>query len=461
MTTNQLQLQSGAWTDTFPENLVTQMQSTVFVKKLLATAVSNIAYMRVIFPEKAFGDRCLEDLNLKILKNDKSCPSAGQMVDWLKGVFDAIDKKYLRLLILGMYRSGSDPDTLLEMYTFRFSYSDTTEMDIYSNDRKIFSNSSTSQTKKATISLLHNLIVLIQTLRPLPADVRVTMKLLYYDDVTPEDYEPPGFRAARADFVRFEGKQTKFRFPSVSTAFHSLQLRVITSATMDSDDEPESVQGCPQMTEEVLRGMDVEMYDTQSQQEGFVDSTTPETSAKGKRCFQPPAAADDCDSQAEESDSDVEPLGVRCPCLANEDDGLMVLCAVCHYWQHAICFKILDESIAPARHVCNLCFNSDAEVTDPELAEVHESEAQMICLWRRSLAACLEVTKITSAQLAHRLGVTESVASLLMERLVSEGYAASKGKLASVSKFIQKKKIKSEALAKYFSKNNAIAMDID
>lgn len=48
------------WSAIFPTEQVTQQQSTLFVKKLLAVAVSNIAYLRAIFPEHAFGDRCLE-----------------------------------------------------------------------------------------------------------------------------------------------------------------------------------------------------------------------------------------------------------------------------------------------------------------------------------------------------------------------------------------------------------------
>jgi len=38
------------------------VQSALFVKKLLAVAVSNIAYLRAIFPENAFGDRSLEGI---------------------------------------------------------------------------------------------------------------------------------------------------------------------------------------------------------------------------------------------------------------------------------------------------------------------------------------------------------------------------------------------------------------
>ena len=453
----QLPLQSGAWTDTFPETQVTQQQSTAFVKKLLAIAVSNIAYMRVLFPDKAFSDRCLEGLNLKILKNDKAYPPVVEMVDWLKGVFDALDKKYLRMLVLGFHRNSTDPNTLLEMYTFKFSYTDATEIEVYSGDRKVSTASTAGQTKKATISLLRNMIVLIETLKPLPEDARVTMKLFYYDNVTPENYEPPGFREAETDFICMEGNPTKFRFQGVTTPFHSMQLRVIADATMDDEDEAvsEQVNQEKEMTEDAVRGTDVEVDDSQSVQEGVVNSTTPDLRGNAAHSQASAAAGDGSIC------GDVRPPGVsvRCPCLANDDDLLMIQCSVCRYWQHAICFKILDDSLAPARHVCHLCCSSAAEPTDAELAGVEQSEAQMICLWRRSLAACLEVSRISSPQLASRLGVASSVASCLVDRLVSEGYASSKGKLAR--KLIQKRKIKREALVKYFTKNNESAMETE
>jgi len=109
----------------------------------------------------------------------------------------------------------------------RFSYTDAAEtMEIYSGDRKISSASTASQTKKATILLLRNLVNRMRMLGPLPNDARIMMKLFYYDDVTPADYEPPGFTAAETDFVCMEGNPSKFRFQSVSTAFHSLQVRL-------------------------------------------------------------------------------------------------------------------------------------------------------------------------------------------------------------------------------------------
>ena len=50
------------WTSMFPPDVATELQSTLFVKKLLAVAVSTVSYLRALFPEDAFGDRCLDDL---------------------------------------------------------------------------------------------------------------------------------------------------------------------------------------------------------------------------------------------------------------------------------------------------------------------------------------------------------------------------------------------------------------
>ena len=50
-----------------------------------------------------------------------------------------------------------------------------------SNGNKITGAYTEAETKKATIKLLRTIVVLTQTLKPLPDDVMMTMKLLYYD----------------------------------------------------------------------------------------------------------------------------------------------------------------------------------------------------------------------------------------------------------------------------------------
>ena len=55
------------WTETFPNQMESEKESLHFVKKLLAISVSNIAYLRSIFPERAFGDRTLEGIYYMLL----------------------------------------------------------------------------------------------------------------------------------------------------------------------------------------------------------------------------------------------------------------------------------------------------------------------------------------------------------------------------------------------------------
>ena len=55
----------------------------------------------------------------------------------------------------------------------------------YRNGDSLASAHSTAETKKATIKLLRTIVILTQTLKPLPDEVLMSMKLLYYDESEP------------------------------------------------------------------------------------------------------------------------------------------------------------------------------------------------------------------------------------------------------------------------------------
>uniref|UniRef100_A0A8C6WTQ0 HORMA domain-containing protein n=1 Tax=Neogobius melanostomus TaxID=47308 RepID=A0A8C6WTQ0_9GOBI len=60
----------------------TEQASLVFVKRMMAVAVSSITYLRGIFPEDAYRSRYLEDLCIKVLREDCSAPGANKVVKW-------------------------------------------------------------------------------------------------------------------------------------------------------------------------------------------------------------------------------------------------------------------------------------------------------------------------------------------------------------------------------------------
>ena len=115
-------VQAGNWSKTFPSKMETDTKSCVFVKKLLTVSISNITYLRSMFPEEAYSNRSMDGLPLKILMEKNKCKAAATLASWLVGAFDALEKKYLRELLFIIYVDPAMPDKVHEMYTFKFSY---------------------------------------------------------------------------------------------------------------------------------------------------------------------------------------------------------------------------------------------------------------------------------------------------------------------------------------------------
>ncbi|NXM64404.1 HORM2 protein, partial [Illadopsis cleaveri] len=199
----------------FPESITTEQQSLVLVKRLLAISMSCITYMRGLFPESSYGTRYLDDLCLKILREDKSCLGSLQIVKWIQGCFDALEKQYV---------------SVTEMYQFKFKYKKKVpQMDISSNHGEFVSGLCSKDVKQASRLLLRTLYLLMQDLGPLPNDITLSMKLLYYNDVTPKDYQPPGFKEdGSPGDILFAGDPVNLRVGSVSTDFHLMKVRVTT-----------------------------------------------------------------------------------------------------------------------------------------------------------------------------------------------------------------------------------------
>lgn len=219
------QVRTTQSTQMLPNEVVTEQQSLNVVKKLLAIAVSGITYLRGLFPEKAYGNRHVEDQKVMILREEVTCPGASQVIHWMQGCFDAIQKKYLKTIILNIYTDPENPKKVTEYYQFRFQYLNK-EAQINFESRS--SLLACGNTKKASILLVRKLYTLMQNLEPLPDNVCLNMKLAYYEDVTPEDYQPPGFKDSDEDSMVFEREPVKLTMGEVVTPFHTLKLDMAT-----------------------------------------------------------------------------------------------------------------------------------------------------------------------------------------------------------------------------------------
>ncbi|KAI3842439.1 hypothetical protein MKX03_035046 [Papaver bracteatum] len=169
-------------------------------RNLLRIGVFNISYIRGLFPEHYFNDKSVPALGkLKLLvgstsnsenffaemKIKKLMPidaESRRLIDWMeKGVYDALQKKYLRTLLFCISEAIEGP--MIEDYAFSFSYS------ISDSEEVMMNISRTGNNKQgATFKSNDNTYITPNQMST------ILMKLLYYEDVTPIDFEPPFFR---------------------------------------------------------------------------------------------------------------------------------------------------------------------------------------------------------------------------------------------------------------------------
>ncbi len=183
-----------------------------------------------LFPEDSFQEHKVAGMNLKKFIHGKDRRS-DQLLDWIeKGCFDALKKRYLKQAILTVLSDTTGPNNILETYTLRVSYPSSllhqgldaglSKLSLTRNDQQILSLSTTSFTESMS-KILRNLCVMSQTLNQLPQRKYLSMKLVYYEEVTPAGYEPPGFQAAEFELDQlFVAPSIKYSFGRALNSSH-------------------------------------------------------------------------------------------------------------------------------------------------------------------------------------------------------------------------------------------------
>ncbi|GBG74246.1 hypothetical protein CBR_g17956 [Chara braunii] len=260
---------------------ISELESLQLTRNLLRIAIFNISYIRGLFPDKYFDDKFVPALGMKIKKLLPADAEARRLIDWMeKGVYDALQKKYLKTLVFGLCKQEEGP--LLEDYTFSFSYpSEGASMDItHGNGKKktkAFSSSdsepTSAQMRSAACKLVRTLVQLMQTLESVPDERYLVMKIYYYDDVTPEDYEPPFFRCAtdEEDDMTFPGERSPFRMKigDVNSKYYAIALKVrsILDPCGDENDD-EDDEGSDQQASDEESESESDHSNKQSDSEG-------------------------------------------------------------------------------------------------------------------------------------------------------------------------------------------------
>ncbi|KAI0707776.1 HORMA-domain-containing protein [Earliella scabrosa] len=265
--------------------VITSQQSLQSIQTLLRAGLGCITYLRNLLPSDNFSESYLtssgpESLSSQPTNSGSSFASsdgrknvsgfkimtvtrgfteeADKLLDYLEnGIFDALSKQYLRSLIFAIYLDDQDPNNIIEAYTFNFSYCEvpgTTEVvpvmtlgdemmnlslsgsrqvqDPVAEATKRGKVPTLGEVKRSLKTLIKNLIQATTQMDALPKRRFATFKLFYYDH-TPEDYEPPHFRAGDVNEDKwFMTTHHKGEVPErcsvgfVHTGYHGVDVKV-------------------------------------------------------------------------------------------------------------------------------------------------------------------------------------------------------------------------------------------
>ncbi|KAF9053060.1 HORMA domain-containing protein [Panaeolus papilionaceus] len=264
---------------------ISQTQSLAAVQTLLRAGLGAITFLRNLLPEENFTQSHLTTFDESLLLSseaDLSQPTPSQsdtdprrnvnsfkittmsrgytdeadrILNYLEfGIFDALEKQYLRRFIFAVYLDNKNPQSIVEAYTFDFKLQGhdiafpVMTLDGGKKPRRQQSEDAVAKAiregkvptlldvKSSVKAMLKTLIQAMNTMEVLPRRRFATFKI-YYTDAAPSDYEPPYFQTGDVDKDKWylmthnlDEEPDRYSIGSVSTGHHSVSLNVASIA---------------------------------------------------------------------------------------------------------------------------------------------------------------------------------------------------------------------------------------
>ncbi|KAI9571402.1 HORMA domain-containing protein [Boletus coccyginus] len=253
-------MQAQATVTNSETQILTNSTSLQCVETLLKAGLGCIAYLRGLLPYENFSEYHLSAQfpstlssasfdnqarptvsGMTIMSLKRGFTNEGdRILDYLeKGIFEAIEKQYLRRFIFAVYLDSKDPNNIVEAYTFNFQY-----YKVAGTDTVVPIMSLGDQLSKMSLHRLDGDPVVDALKRgnlPTLGDMEALPKCrygnfkLFFNDNTPEDYQPPYFRAGDADsnrwfFTTHRAAEVpeSTKIGNLETGWHGVSMKVVS-----------------------------------------------------------------------------------------------------------------------------------------------------------------------------------------------------------------------------------------
>ena len=276
----------------------------------------------------------------------------------------------------------------------------------------------------------------------------MTMKLTYYDEVTPVDYEPCGFLSTPYVQPQLPAGIEGVQIGQIRTLYHGVHLGVKTMAAQGevsrqlssqqqvpaNQDQVNNIQVPANQDQDIKiqqlqtqnPEMNIPISSTRPRSTNVPSSRTPSSSIRScpgiatpqSHGSLAPSSASLLSEQSEATSSKVQ-----CVCMNAHPDLIMLDCQHCSYQQHASCYRILSVEDVPIQHCCVTCSKKyGVKCTDSKLVKMSSNPGIAgTCLFRRFLFYLLQVEVVKVESVMEMLGIPLDTAEALIEKVGREG----------------------------------------
>ena len=231
---------------------VTSNQSLSLIRNMLRLNMSSILYQRGCLPEGDFETRDVNGLRVQSISHEGASPAAKTICQWLEqGVFQALTKCYLEKAIICISKD-EDARQVLEAWVLSVEWMEDEDgierPNVRFGKEGCESTVALAHRSRYTMSYVRNasqvslrqLTQTLESLPSLPTSHYVSMRILYRDHVTPAEYQPTGFEAAKGGGgICFDSKPLQLSVAQpVATDHQVLRTHVVSCTLEDNANEP-------------------------------------------------------------------------------------------------------------------------------------------------------------------------------------------------------------------------------
>lgn len=202
--------------------------SLEFLRKVAIIAISQIFYSRGLIAKRYFKERRIGALKIHVVSRSNG---GGRIVADIKSILEAIHLGYARDLVIVISDARSkDRNETLETYRISFAYEMDKPQGIITGKQNetayVPAYKNKVETQKQLFHMIRRINALAHVLGPFSHEVCSSFKLTYYDERTPEDYEPEGFETEENELFHYRKNLGSIDIARLDCQKHMIALSV-------------------------------------------------------------------------------------------------------------------------------------------------------------------------------------------------------------------------------------------